>query len=111
MSSHPIHPWSLLFKAHLSILTQNSRCRFIDASSRPLSILLQKAARIMLGVKLGILPTGSEREARPVASPAVEGEDLASTELLLAVVLDHAASDLGQGGAHDFAEIALFDVR
>ena len=51
--------------------------------------------------------THLQRESGPVAGPAVQTEHLTPALLLLAQVLGHAALDLHQSGAHDFAEVAL----
>lgn len=46
-------------------------------------------------------------QPRPVACPPIQRQHLSSFQLLLAKVIGHAASDLGEGGAHYFAEVAL----
>ena len=49
----------------------------------------------------------SKSQTSPVPSPSVQGEELPPTLVLLAEVLGHAAPDLRERAAHDFAKLSL----
>ncbi len=48
-----------------------------------------------------------QRQTRPIASPAVQGQQLPPPLVLFAEVFRHATADLREGAAHYFAEITL----
>lgn len=48
-----------------------------------------------------------QRQPSALARPPVQSEHLAAALRRLAIVLGDAALDLGKGGAHDLAEVAL----
>lgn len=52
----------------------------------------------------------SQRKASTVTRPSVQSEHLAPTLLLLTKILRQPPANLGQGGAHDFAKVALQEV-
>lgn len=55
-----------------------------------------------------LLSVSLESQACPVACPSVKSQELAPALMLLAEVFWHAATDLGEGAAHDLAKVALY---
>jgi len=61
-------------------------------------------------VKRDKTPTLLQSKTSPIARPSVQSKHFAPAQLLLAKILEEAASDLCESGPHYFAEVSLRDL-